>query len=60
MRVSLDALTLFGDRRWVIDANGKLVERYGPGSEGDTTGVRTIPGFGDATAAQIGERELGR
>lgn len=41
-RVSLDPDEMFGNRRWVKDKNGRLVERYGPPQEGDEDMVRTI------------------
>ena len=41
-RVRLDVESLFSNRRWVINANGKVVERYGPALAGDKDVVRTL------------------
>jgi hypothetical protein len=41
-RVRLGADVLFADRRWVTDANGRLVERYGLPREGDEVVIRTV------------------
>jgi hypothetical protein len=42
-RVHISPEELFGNRRWVIDKDGRLEERYGPPQEGDTDVVRTVP-----------------